>query len=57
VRHNGEAHLEIWEESLAVGRELPVVPLWLRGEICVPVDLPGSYERTCREQRILAGGA
>jgi hypothetical protein len=28
------------------------MPLWLRGDICLPLDLNASYEITCREQRI-----
>ncbi len=31
---------------------LPTMPLWLRGDICLPVDLQATYEVTCREQRI-----
>jgi hypothetical protein len=28
------------------------VPLWLRGSICLPIDLGATYELTCQEQRI-----
>jgi hypothetical protein len=27
-------------------------PLWLRGGLCLPVELEATYERTCIEQRI-----
>lgn len=46
--------LDIWHEPLAVGGDLPTLPLWLRGGLCVPVELQATYDRTCREQRITA---
>lgn len=49
--------LDLWQESLAVGRTLPTLPLWLRGGPCIPLALQATYERTCREQRILADAA
>jgi hypothetical protein len=51
-----EPNLDIWEEPLAVGKALPTMPLWLPGSLCVPVNLGGTYDRTCREQRILPSG-
>jgi hypothetical protein len=44
--------LDVWLESLAVGQPLPTLPLWLRGDICLPVELEATYMRTCVEQRI-----
>lgn len=52
VSERGEASLEIWEAPMALGQALPTMPLWLRGGLCLPVDLDATYERTCREQRI-----
>jgi len=52
VRRAGETMLEIWEEPLALGRALPTMPLWLPGDLVLPLDLDGTYERTCREQRL-----
>ena len=54
IERNGQPSLDIWQEELAIGSLLPTLPLWLRGEICLPVDLAATYERTCREQRITA---
>jgi hypothetical protein len=48
------AAFEAAEEVEGVGGVLPILPLWLRGEICLPVDLAETYERTCREQRIVS---
>ena len=52
VERQGQPTLDVWHESLAVGRPLVTMPLWLLGGICLPVDLDATYQRTCREQRI-----
>jgi hypothetical protein len=57
IERNGQPSLDIWQEELEIGSLLPTLPLWLRGEICLPVDLGATYERTCREQRITVSSA
>jgi hypothetical protein len=57
VKRGEQPSLDIWQEPLAVGGPLPVLPLWLRGGVRLTVDLPATYDRTCREQRVLADGA
>ena len=52
VKHHTESCLDIWQQSLEIGQPLPTMPLWLRGSICLPIDLGMTYELTCREQRI-----
>ncbi|MBD2353932.1 DUF4058 family protein [Tolypothrix sp. FACHB-123] len=52
IQQNGQYKLDIWQEKLNIGGMLPTLPLWLHGEICLPVELDSIYERTCREQRI-----
>jgi hypothetical protein len=52
VERNGAAAVDVWREPLAVGQRLPTLPLWLRGELCLPLELEATYERTCVEQRI-----
>jgi len=52
VDRSGQTSLDIWQESLSLGLTLPTMPLWLRGNICMPVDLEATYDRTCREHRI-----
>jgi hypothetical protein len=52
-----ETALEVWHEGLALGHPLPTLPLWLRGSICLPLDLDATYSRTCRELRIPPNGA
>jgi hypothetical protein len=46
--------LEAWPEPLALGAALPVMPLWLALDLCVPVRLEDSYIATCRSLRIPA---
>jgi len=52
VERAGAASLDVWHEPLAVGNPLPTLPLWLRGGLCLPVELQAAYERTCAEQRV-----
>jgi hypothetical protein len=51
--HEGTAwRLETWAHPLAVGQPLPTLPLWLAGELAVPLYLEATYEETCRVLRI-----
>ena len=56
VQRAGQPSLDMWQTAVEVGRSLPTMPLWLRGNLCFPVDLNATYARTCREQRIMANG-
>ena len=53
VEREDQSNLDIWQQPLAVGQPMPTLPLWLRGNLCFPVDLEAIYNRTCQEQRIL----
>jgi hypothetical protein len=44
--------IDIWPHVLAVGQALPVLPLWLRGDLCLPIDLETTYAESCRRLRI-----
>jgi hypothetical protein len=46
--------VEAWPVPLALGEPLPVLPLWLALDLCVPVRLEESYLATCRSLRIPA---
>jgi hypothetical protein len=50
VRKN--PRVEVWPEPLALGKGLPVMPLWLALDLCVPVRLEQSYLAACRGLRI-----
>jgi Protein of unknown function (DUF4058) len=56
VQRTEQPSLDVWQAPVALGHVLPTMPLWLRGHLCIPVPLDTTYERTCREQRILAKG-
>jgi hypothetical protein len=50
---NGSAtRLDTWSATLTLGEPLPTLPLWLRGDLAIPVDLEKTYEETCRVLRI-----
>jgi hypothetical protein len=57
VERHGQPNVDIWQEALAIGHALPTMPLWLRGAICLAIELDATYERTCREQRIRGNDA
>jgi hypothetical protein len=57
VTRAGKTTLDLWQETLSIGGLLPTLPLWLRGGLCLPVNLEASYERTCEEQRVPRNGA
>jgi hypothetical protein len=44
--------LETWTHPLVLGQPLPTLPLWLAGNLAIPLDLELSYEETCRILRI-----
>ncbi len=46
------SRLQTWAYPLAVGQELPTLPLWLADELSVPLELEASYEETCKILRI-----
>lgn len=52
VTRDGTPHLDVWVEPVVLGQPLPTMPLWLRGGVCLPVELEATYERTCTEQRL-----
>lgn len=46
-------HLDLWQEALVVGSGLPILPLFLKGGLYLPLDLDRIYHSTCVKQRIL----
>lgn len=46
--------VEIWPETLRIGKPLPTLPLWLQTDLVVPLDLESTYQATCRSLRIPA---
>ncbi len=52
VRDQAET-IEIWPHALAVGQSLPVVPLAIRADLCLPLDLDATYETACQRRRLV----
>jgi hypothetical protein len=52
VRGSAE-EIDVWPTALAVGAALPVLPLALNAEICLPLDLEATYT-AARQRRRLA---
>jgi hypothetical protein len=46
-------HLEFWQETCEIGMSLPILPLYLKGGLCLPINLESTYQATCVRQRIL----
>ena len=51
-----EGELQAWPAALELGRPLPTLPLWLRGELSVPLDLEASHRAACQDLRIKLAG-
>jgi hypothetical protein len=48
---NGHAKVDVWPEVLQIGAVLPRLPLWLRDDLAVPLELESTYEETCGDLR------
>ena len=44
--------LQVWPHALAIGQPLPELPLWLEGDLSVPLPLEESYTVTCGSLRM-----
>jgi hypothetical protein len=51
-RQSGQITFEVWPETLKIGNQLPVLPLWLDEKLCVPLRLEESYRASCVALRI-----
>jgi hypothetical protein len=47
-----EPKLDLWLRPLAVGDELPVLPLFLSADLAVPVELELTYTQACGDIRL-----
>ena len=56
IGREAEGQLQVWPFALEVGRALPTLPLWLNGEIAIPLDLEASYTAACVDLRIRQAG-
>lgn len=52
LRVDGKERLDMWPHGLALGAELPTVPLWLTPVLAVPLELELTYANACASLRI-----
>jgi hypothetical protein len=56
VGRNEQGQLLAWPMTLELGQRLPTLPLWLGGELAVPLDLEASHAAACHDLRIREAG-
>lgn len=44
--------VELWPAALAIGVELPTLPLALNADLCLPIDLEATYTAACNRRRL-----
>jgi hypothetical protein len=44
--------IDVWPNVLVIGGELPVTPLALNAELCLPLDLEATYTAACQRRRL-----
>jgi Protein of unknown function (DUF4058) len=44
--------IHVWPAPLSLGQALPVLPLALNAEICLPLDLEATYTTACQRRRL-----
>ena len=52
VQRGEQGAIEMWLNPLRVGDQLPDLPLFLRGDLCIEIPLEVTYLETCGDQRI-----
>ncbi len=44
--------VESWPVALTLGQPLPIMPLSLRADLCLPLDLEAAYVEACQRRRL-----
>lgn len=52
VAVQNQPRIDAWPEPLSLGLPLPVLPLWLGLDLCLPLELEETYAITCSGSRI-----
>lgn len=52
VVRDGADQIDAWPIPLEVGQPLPVLPLALNAELCLPLDLEATYTAACQRRRL-----
>lgn len=53
LRRQKREEIDLWPASLAVGAVLPLLPLAISAELCMPVDLEATYMDACCRRRLI----
>jgi hypothetical protein len=53
VRREEKEEIDLWTTTLALGESLPLLPLALNWELCLPVDLEATYMDACHRRRLI----
>jgi hypothetical protein len=52
LRRGNTDEINVWRSSLALGQALPTLPLGLRADLVIPVDLESPYAEGCLRKRL-----
>jgi Protein of unknown function (DUF4058) len=52
VRRDGREEIDLWPTSLALGEQLPTLPLALNAECSIPLDLEATYSDARQRRRV-----
>lgn len=52
LRRDSADVVDMWPAELFLGQPLPTLPLYLRGDLCVPVELEATYSDASRRLRL-----
>lgn len=52
LRRDATDEIDVWRNSLALGKVLPTLPLSLRADLVIPVDFEAAYAEACLRKRL-----
>ncbi len=56
IEREGAGELQIWQSPLEIDKPSPTVPLWLGGDLAVPLDFDASHSAASDDLRIRHAG-
>jgi hypothetical protein len=52
IRREQTNQIDFWTQPLTIGAPLPMLPLALKGQGCIPIDLEETYVATCHNNHL-----
>ena len=52
IRRESADVVDMWPTELFLGQPLPTLPLYLRGDVCVPIEFEATYNDASRRLRL-----